>query len=421
MQAEFPITALDIILQKTAFSFDASVWEFYLPLMNGARVLMALPGGHQDSAYLVRTVAEQKVTILQLVPSMLQVLLGEPGIENCRSLKRVFCGGEAVPHKLQERFFTLLDAELINLYGPTEVSIDATFWKCVPNYERDIVPIGHPVSNAQVYLLDKYLQPVALGVPGELHVGGVGLARGYHHRTELTAEKFIPDPFSAEPGSRLYRTGDRARHLGDGAIEFLGRIDQQVKIRGFRIEMGEVEAALSQHPGVREVTVMIREDEPGHSRLVAYVVPRDRGAVSGQPWDQLVSGLRSWVQERLPEPMQPSVWMGLAELPAEEQEAALLRLSGDDFEVMDQVQTLLKERPPGPPLGDRADQGYIEERAAGHEVLLRRLQLGEIAGGDQEPDHGRQVHRQGAIRIARTVQRPSRWPQRSVFAWRGAV
>jgi amino acid adenylation domain-containing protein/FkbM family methyltransferase len=295
MQAEFPLGAEDCVLQKTVFSFDASVWEIFVPLFAGARLVLAKPDGHRDSAYLVRTIAEQKVTTVQLVPSMLGVFLEEPGLADCTSLKRFYCGGERLPGSLRDRFFQLLPwVTLHNLYGPTEASIDATARVCLPGDTHLNVPIGRQLSNMQVYLLDSRLRPVPAGTPGELYIGGVGVARGYWRRPKLTAERFIPNPFSETPGARLYRAGDLARHLPDGEIEFIGRVDDQVKLRGFRIELGEVEAALREHPLAREAVVVAREDQPGNLRLVAYVVPeRDASLMTAnqQQLYRLPSGL----------------------------------------------------------------------------------------------------------------------------------
>ncbi|HEX7314157.1 MAG TPA: amino acid adenylation domain-containing protein [Pyrinomonadaceae bacterium] len=320
IQRAFPMTEADSLLQKTPFSFDASVWEIFVPLFSGARLHIAEPDGHRDSAYLVEAVARHKITTLQLVPSMLRVVLDEPGLRNCKHLRRVFCGGEALTSDLQEKFFERTDAELHNLYGPTETSIDATFRTCKADDERRGVLIGRPISNIQIYLLDSRLEPVPIGCGGELHVGGVGLARGYLHRPDLTAERFIPDPFSAEPGRRLYRTGDLARYLPDATIEYLGRIDHQVKIRGFRIELGEIEAALCEQPGVQAAVAVAREDEPGRQRLVAYVVPTNKHSMTGgdgQGLDPLVSveELRGALERRLPDYMVPSAFALLAELP----------------------------------------------------------------------------------------------------------
>jgi non-ribosomal peptide synthase protein (TIGR01720 family) len=274
----------------------------------GAQLVMARPGGHQDGLYLVEVMAERQITTLQLVPSLLQILLEEGGLETCRSLRWLFCGGEALPLALQERFFACHGAELHNLYGPTEATIDATSWRCERESQLQIAPIGRPIANTQVYILDRQLRPVPIGVPGELYIGGDGLARGYLHRPELTPERFLPDPFSEEPGERLYKTGDLVRYLPEGHLEFLGRLDHQVKVRGFRIELGEIEAVLGSHPGVREVVVLAREDHPGEKRLVAYMVPVDQSA-SG------LEGLRSFLKGKLPEYMVPSAFLALEALP----------------------------------------------------------------------------------------------------------
>jgi amino acid adenylation domain-containing protein len=308
MQDTYRLTAADSVLQKTSFSFDVSVWEFFLPLITGARLVLAKPGGHQDSAYLVKLITKEQITTLHFVPSMLRVFLEESELEKCSAIKRVICSGEALPFDLQEQFFARLDAELHNLYGPTEAAIDVTFWACQQGCTEQIVPIGRPIANTQIYLLDRHLQPVPIGVSGELHIGGLGLARGYLNRPEITAEKFIANPFSGELGARLYKTGDLARYRPDGSIEFLGRIDHQVKLRGFRIELGEIEAVLSQHPAVSEVVVLAREDEPGNKCLVAYVVSEPKSALSTQE-------LRGFVEEKLPHYMVPSAFVLLEALP----------------------------------------------------------------------------------------------------------
>src|SRR5205085_9885067 len=242
-----------------------------------------------DSAYLVSLMAEQQITIMDFAPPLLQVCLEQPMIAGCTALRIVGCGGELWPADLQQRFFALLSAELYNLYGPTEAAVDVTAWRCERRHAQESVPVGHPMANTQIYLLDRRMQPVLVGVPGELHIGGTGLARGYLNRPDLTAERFVPNPFVKDEGKRmkdettafilhpssfiLYKTGDRGRYLPDGMIEYLGRLDDQVKLRGYRIEPGEIAALLGQHPGVREVVVMAREDAPGNPRLVAYVVP----------------------------------------------------------------------------------------------------------------------------------------------------
>jgi len=298
-QSAYPLTETDNLLQKTVFSFDASVWEFFVPLFAGARLTLARPGGHRDSAYLADVIAEREVTTLQLVPTMLHVMLEEPKFKKCKSLRRVFSGGETLAVNTQEQFFVTLDANLINLYGPTEVAIDATSWNCerVNGHagNQKGVPIGKPLSNARVYVLDTRLHPAPAGVAGELHVGGVGVARGYLNRPELTAERFIPDPFGDQPGGRLYKTGDFVRYGSNEVLEYQGRMDQQVKLRGFRIELGEVEAALRRHPSVKQAVAVVREDEPGAQRLVAYVIGSGGqtrpGEENGQQWYRLRNNL----------------------------------------------------------------------------------------------------------------------------------
>src|SRR5882672_10018156 len=308
MQSTYPLGETDQLLQKTSISFDASVWELFVPLMSGAGLIVAQPGGNQDSGYLVNVIKEQQVTTLQLVPSMLRVFLNEPGVEQCGSLKYLFCGGEALASDLQEQVFARLRAELINLYGPTEVSIDATSHRCQPGIGSLIVPLGRPLANMQVYLLDDHQQLAPVGLPGEIYVGGEGLARGYLNRPVLAAEKFLPNPFSAAPGMRLYSTGDLGRYRPDDTIEFLGRTDHQVKLRGFRIELGEIESALSQHPQIRQAVVDAREDAPGDKRLVAYVVFAEDATASSDDLQEFIGG-------KLPSYMIPTEWLELDRLP----------------------------------------------------------------------------------------------------------
>ena len=308
MQDEYRLSATDKVMQKTPFSFDVSVWEFFWPLLTGARLVLARPGGHRDPAYLVNLIEEQQITVLHFVPSMLQIFLEQPGVERCVSLRDVMCSGEALPYELQEKFFARLGANLHNLYGPTEAAVDVTYWKCEREGSRRIVPIGRPVANTQCHILDPELKPVPLGEAGELHLGGVQVGYGYYKRQELTAEKFIPDPFASEAGARLYKTGDLARYLPDGAIEYLGRLDHQVKIRGFRIELGEIETCLRKQPGVHDCVVVAREDHPGQKRLVAYLVP-----ATGKP--PLVGELRASLQQELPDYMVPAAFVTLQALP----------------------------------------------------------------------------------------------------------
>jgi amino acid adenylation domain-containing protein len=308
MQDAYQLTARDRVLQKTPFSFDVSVWEFFWPLMSGATLVVAIPGGHRDSAYLANLIAEQGITTLHFVPSMLSIFLEADGLERCRALRHVFASGEALPFELQQRFFERLGCELHNLYGPTEASVDVTYWACRPNNQQAIVPIGRPIANTEIYILDANLQPVPIGVAGELHIGGVGLARGYLNRPDLTAQKFIANPFSNKSGTRLYKTGDLARFLSDGNIEYLGRIDHQVKLRGFRIELGEIEAVLGELGGVRQAVVSVREDRPGDKKLVAYLI--------ASPGQELgVERLRRALRDKLPEHMVPSKFVILENFP----------------------------------------------------------------------------------------------------------
>ena len=316
LQAEYPLTPQDTLLQKTVFSFDASVWEIFVPLLAGARIVLAEDGREHDVSYLVQAIAEHEVTILQLVPSMLALLLEEEGLEELHSLRRLFCGGEALPTALANRFYNRFRADLVNLYGPTESSIDATHYACSRAalsalQTRVTVPIGKPLANVSVYVTDEKLRPVPINVTGELCIGGVGLAHGYLNRPDLTAEKFIPDPFSRECGARLYRTGDLARHASEGDIEFMGRLDHQVKIRGNRIELSEIEAVLTQHELVNAAVVIVRNDEPGEQRLVAYVVPQQAGEE-----DRLsVSALHRYLKGTLPDYMIPAMFVMLKALP----------------------------------------------------------------------------------------------------------
>jgi amino acid adenylation domain-containing protein/non-ribosomal peptide synthase protein (TIGR01720 family)/FkbM family methyltransferase len=304
MQEAYELKADDGVLQKTPFTFDVSVWEFFWPLLTGARLVMARPGAQGDSRYLIEIIQREKITTMHFVPSMLAAFLEDSGAGECRSLKRVICSGEALPFELKERFRKRLQCELHNLYGPTEASVDVTYWDCASEQERPIVPIGRAIANTQIYVLDENLEPVPVGVRGELYIGGVGLARGYLSRADLTAERFLPDPFGAA-GSRIYQTGDLARYLADGNVEYLGRTDHQVKIRGFRIELGEIESALNEHPAVQNAVVVARKEKTGSKRLVAYVVPDQRraGPISRLLSLEAAGQLKDLVQFELPNEM----------------------------------------------------------------------------------------------------------------------
>jgi amino acid adenylation domain-containing protein len=308
-QSEYQLQADDRVLQKTPFGFDVSVWELFLPLLAGARLVMARPGGHQDPVYLTDVIEREQITTLHFVPSMLTAYLSQANAENGRSLRRILCSGEALPHNaLVDVAAALPHVELHNLYGPTEAAVDVTAWHCKAGQYGQVVPIGRPIANTKMYVLDARRQPVPLGVAGELYIGGVQVARGYLNRPELTAERFVNDPFSAAPNARMYKTGDLGRWLPDGNIEYLGRNDFQVKIRGFRIELGEIEATLNACAGVREAVVVAREDVPGDKRVVAYVVA-DQGVTLQ------ASALRAALLRQLPEYMVPSAFVMLEALP----------------------------------------------------------------------------------------------------------
>ncbi len=308
MQEQYRLTESDKVLQKTPFSFDVSVWEFFWPLLFGAQLVVAKPGGHRDPAYLCRLIELEQITVLHFVPSMLRIFLEEPGVSECASLRHVICSGEALPFDLQQQFFSLSTAQLHNLYGPTEAAVDVTHWTCRPDDAGPVVPIGRPVANTQIYVLDRYLRPVPIGVPGELYLGGVQVGRGYHNRPELTAERFIPDPFSKVAGSKLYKTGDLCRWLPEGVVEYMGRLDFQIKIRGLRVELGEIEASIADNGLVKNCTVVAREHGAGDKQIVAYIIWQP--GVTPKP-----EALRDELRKRLPDYMVPAHFVSLPSLP----------------------------------------------------------------------------------------------------------
>ncbi|MBV8932766.1 MAG: amino acid adenylation domain-containing protein, partial [Kutzneria sp.] len=310
MQSEYGLRADDRILQKTPSGFDVSVWEFFWPLITGASLEMARPEGHMDPAYLADLIDREGVTTVHFVPSMLGMFLEEPAASGCGGLRRVICSGEALPADLAARFRARLDVPLHNLYGPTEASIDVTYWPYPPGTSASVLPIGRPIWNTRMYVLDDCLTPVPAGVTGELYIAGTGLARGYLRRAGLTGERFVACPYGA-PGERMYRTGDLARWTRDGELVYGGRADSQVKIRGFRVEPGEVEAALAGLPGVGQVVVVAREDRPGDKHLIGYVT-RD-GADGGTAPDG--AGLRAQLAGLLPEYLVPAAVVVLEALP----------------------------------------------------------------------------------------------------------
>ncbi|NYT94925.1 non-ribosomal peptide synthetase [Salinispora sp. H7-4] len=293
MQHAYGLAATDRVLQKTPASFDVSVWELFWPLITGATLVVARPDGHRDPAYLARLIDSERITTLHFVPSMLRAFLTEP-FAGLPSLRRVICSGEALTSDLVAAVHDRIGCELHNLYGPTEASVDVTATRCRPG---EPVTIGTPIANTRAYILDQDLQPVPVGVPGELMLAGVQLARGYLHRPALTADRFVPDPFT--PGGRLYRTGDLARHRPDGQIDYLGRLDHQVKINGIRVELGEVEHALTENPAVRAAAVTVDDGQ-----LVAHLVS-----------DADLATLPDFLRAQLPEAMIPTHWLTYPALP----------------------------------------------------------------------------------------------------------
>ncbi|MEU7384912.1 amino acid adenylation domain-containing protein [Streptomyces sp. NPDC042207] len=309
MQSAFPLTdgaGADRVLQKTPYSFDVSVWEFFWPLMTGAAIVVARPGGHRDPDYLKELIRSRAVTTVHFVPSMLNVFLeAEELAQHCGPLKRVICSGEALPRKTIEVFAaTLPSCGLHNLYGPTEAAIDVSHWPCRADYPGELVPIGKPIDNVRLYVLDRDLQLQPVGVPGELCIGGVAVATGYHRRDDLNARMFVSDPYGTAPGARLYRTGDLARFLPDGQIQYLGRIDNQVKLRGLRVEPDEIAAVMRDLPGVQEAAVVVDASGPAQA-LAAYVV-----STAFDPDD-----LRARLRKLLPEFLVPQYLIEVPQLP----------------------------------------------------------------------------------------------------------
>nr|WP_245772660.1 non-ribosomal peptide synthetase [Myxococcus fulvus] len=318
------------VLQKTPTSFDVSVWELFWPLTVGARLVLARPGGHREPAYLAKLLAEERITLAHFVPSMLGAFLEEPW-EPLTDLRRLVCSGEALSVELVRRAHERLPAaEVHNLYGPTEAAVEVTHWHCPRGDARTSVPIGHPVANTHLLVLDTAGHPVPVGVQGELHIGGVQVGRGYWRRPELTAERFIPDAFSDTPGASLYRTGDLARWRGDGTLEYLGRTDFQVKVRGQRIELEEIELALRRLPSVRDAVVLARATSRNDVRLIAYVVAREGRA-------EEAATARTALKAVLPEAMVPSALIVLDALPltpsGKTDRGALLRLPLPEVEA----------------------------------------------------------------------------------------
>jgi amino acid adenylation domain-containing protein len=306
MQERFQLEPESRVLHKTPYGFDVSVWELLWPFMVGATLVLAEPGGHRDPAYLRRRIAEAGVRVVHFVPSMLEMFLEQPGLEALTSLRHVIASGEALSRELVDRFHRRLGAELHNLYGPTEAHIDVSAWHC-RRAESGPVPIGLPISNTSLYVLDAWLGLMPPAAPGQLYIGGQAVGAGYVAQPALTAARFLPDPFGL-PGGRMYETGDGARLRDDGVIEYIGRLDHQVKLRGVRIELGEIEETLRRHPSVRSAAVVLLPDVRGEPQLVGYVVPAE-----GRDCDH--GELRAWLEQHLPHAMIPSALVTSRELP----------------------------------------------------------------------------------------------------------
>jgi len=305
MRSHYGITTQDRILQKTPYTFDVSVWEFFLPLIAGATLVVAPPDAHRDPLHLARLVREHRISVLHFVPSMLAAFLDEPTAKGLAP-RLVFCSGEALPAALRDRFHQVMQAELHNLYGPTEAAVDVSWWPAARDDASDPVPIGFPVWNTALYVLDDMLRPVPPGVTGRLYIAGRQLARGYLGQPDLTAQRFVPNPYAKDGHARMYDTGDLARWRADGALQYLGRVDDQVKIRGQRIELGEIETILRAAAGVQHAAVLVRTDDAHTPRLVAYLVPH--GHVD-------LDAVRSFMAARLPQVMVPSAFVVLDALP----------------------------------------------------------------------------------------------------------
>ncbi|WP_313918058.1 non-ribosomal peptide synthetase [Tahibacter sp.] len=368
MQAEYGLGAGDRVLQKTPYTFDFSVWELLWPLMTGARLVLARPGGHRDAEYLYGLIRSEGITLTHFVPSMLAAFLTQAPTLDCPSLRHVTCGGEALPAALVERFFAAhAGARLHNLYGPTEATIQVSYFECLRESASSGVPIGRPMWNTRLYVLDEQLQPVPLGFIGELYISGACVARGYRNRPDLTADRFVADPFAGTATARMYRTGDFARYRADGLLDFLGRCDQQVKIRGVRIELGEIEALLAQHASVKQAVVRPLARD-GDVRLVGYVIPRDGMSVSPDV-------LRMHLKQHLPESMLPSAFVSLAAWPV----TANGKLDHRSLPAPDAGTQSAREYEP-PQSGTEASLASIWSQLLGVERVGRRDNFFELGG-----------------------------------------
>ncbi len=302
----YQLTANDRHVLKSSISFTLFLRELFWPLLTGARLIISPPGTETDMDYLVQLIAKHKISIITLTPSTLRAILSQPRLERCRSLRHICCFGEPLTADLETLYFSKLSAELTLYYGTTEAP-GATYRKCQPSETRNIVELGQPLPGMELHLLNDSLERVPNGTCGEIYLGGK-LARGYFKRPDLTAEKFIPHPFSQEPGACLYKTGDLGRLLPSGSIEFVGRVDDLVKVRGFRIELGEITKTIRQHPAINDAFVLALDADSDRSRIVAYAVPNLRSTISA-------TDLRSYVRKKLPDYMIPARFIFLDALP----------------------------------------------------------------------------------------------------------
>lgn len=307
MREQYQVSNSDRILQKTPYTFDVSVWELFLPLLSGACLVFAKPAGHRDNSYLINLIQQEKVTICHFVPSMLRFFLNQKAASRCTSLKHVFASGEALPYELVDKFISTMPAKLHNLYGPTEAAVDVSYWECELRPDKK-VPIGREISNVQLHVLNDQLVPVEQGDSGELYIGGICLAKGYLNRPELTIERFIDNPLIgvAEKSQKLYRTGDKARCLSDGNIEYLGRLDSQVKLRGFRIELGDIESKLNKHKYIDHSVVLVKDEGSVNPKLIAYVVTKIRINLKE---------IRDFLKTSLPDYMLPNAVVCINDIP----------------------------------------------------------------------------------------------------------
>jgi len=319
-QEKYQFTEQDAFLQKTPFMFDISICEFFAPLCCGARIVLPEPEGHKDPQLLYQVIRDYKVTIAHFVPTMMNAFLSSVDISQCSSLRLVVNGGEEMSKELSDKFFASgTDCAYHNLYGPTEAAIESSFWHCDAASGLDFVPIGKPIANTQLLILDDQMQPVPIGVEGELHIGGAGLARGYKNLPEQTNEKFVAytpagSTDANQAPQRLYKTGDLARFMPCGNIQYLGRLDDQVKINGLRIELGEIKSALLQLHGIGEALV-VADRSVTRPRINAYVVANTDVLIQEQEHQALAQWVRNALQDTLPLYMIPSVVMVLERFP----------------------------------------------------------------------------------------------------------